>query len=81
MQPIEKRKSEAEEALQSADAGRLKRLFDESCKEIQILMDGVRVIMDNDGKLTRPSESAIEAMRDVSLAAIQLARDVTLKDS
>jgi hypothetical protein len=76
MTPSDVRQSQAEEALKNADAVLLKRLFDDSTKEIGLLVESLKIMLNTDKVHPRANDTAIEAMRDVALAAIALARDV-----
>ena len=75
---MEKQKTEAEEALQKADAVTLKRLFDHACHNIEVLVDGFDVMCRHGDTIPRANDIAITAMRDVAIAAIALARQVSL---
>ena len=70
-------KSLADKALEAADAAVLHRMFNEKCDDINKLLHGIRIMLDNGQGQLRPSDTAITAMRDVCLAAIDMARQLT----
>ena len=76
----EQRMSLAEEALEKTDAAALKRLYDQAEKDVATLVDGMSVMVKHDKLGPRPegpSDDAVKAMRDVAMAAIELAREVS----
>jgi len=76
----QKRESLAEKAIEKADAKSLGRLYKEAEKDVETLANGLAVLckMEKTGPLPPPNDTLIESMRDVALAAIQLARDVAI---
>ena len=69
----------ADEALNVADCEALRRMYQESEDNIESLVKGFSVMIDGGRAHPLPTQGTIEAMRDVALAAIQLARDVAIQ--
>ena len=79
---------QAEQALQQADVAKLRKLVADACKhnlDLSKAFDGMLMVYADSGKAERralsvnESESAIAAMRDVALAAIELCKATTGK--
>ncbi len=78
----ENRKALAEQAFAVNDAVTLKRLFDESCEDLGLLMGGMRVVAEYGDKYPQDLiHSALISMQEVALEAIALARDVAIRKS
>ena len=72
-------KTEADKALDDADIKSLYRLFNEKCKQVEALAGGLGAMVDTGKTSPRESDNTISAMRDIALAAIELAKDVATK--
>lgn len=76
-----KRKTQSQEAINRADAQVLKQLYDDAETEVDLLLRSMSVMVDNKKLGPMPDRSVVEAMRDVALAAISLARDVAAEQA
>ena len=72
-------KTEADKALDDADIKSLHRLFNEKCEQVEALAGGMGALVDTGKTSPRESDNTISAMRDIALAAIELAKDVATK--
>jgi hypothetical protein len=70
----------AEDALQQADCQTLTRLLRDAEKDIVTLVEGLSVMSGTGKTNPRPTDESIGAMRDVALAAIQLAHETVKKN-
>ena len=73
---IEKDKSIADKALGDANAAILHRMFHEKCADTDTIMGVMGIMLDAGKGNPLPSDRAVEAMRDVALAAMSLAQSV-----
>lgn len=69
---------DAEAALEKSDLHSLKRLYDKAEKDLDAIVAGMCVMTERNHTQPRESENTINAMRDVALAAIELAKLVSL---
>ena len=72
--------SEAEQLLAASDASALHRMFVDKCDDVEKLLLSLQIIMDNGKNTPRINTDPIYAMRDVSIEAIKLARDVVASE-
>ena len=80
MNAPDQRKTAAEQALIKADCASLSRLHKEAEKDLQVMIEGLAVFASKKGE-PRHSDDAIQAMRDVAIAAIELAKTVAEKNA
>ncbi len=66
----------ANDLLIDADNETLRRIVKEQEKKLKALVDGVGALCEVGNTQPLQTDTAIQAMRDVALAAISLARDV-----
>ena len=71
-------KTLADKALEKSDAYALHGYFNKKCEDVDALISVMDIIAENGkNKLSeRPNDTLVMAMRDISLASIELARAV-----
>ena len=71
------RLEDAEEALEKADAAALMQLYKRAESDLITMIEGLEVMCRKDQLKPMQSDTAISAMRDVALAALELAKSVS----
>jgi len=74
-----KRAGSVKEIIERADIGALKKLYDQAENDLVTIVNAMEA-MNRTGNLSpMQNENGINAMRDVALAAIELAKNVATK--
>ena len=77
--PIDDRQMRAAEAIKTADITAMKQLFDESNHDLEMMFKSVEIMLEHKKLGPMPSDCGINAMKDVALAAIDLAKFVAIQ--
>ena len=72
-------KTEADRALEAADIKSLHRLFNEKCEQVEALAGGIEALIDAGKTTPRENGNAVNAIRDIALASIELAKAIAIK--
>lgn len=84
MTEVDTKQPNVDTALENADAAALRKMLDKKSEEVELLISSMSIMVDNRKLGPRPiNENGLNAIRDVALAAIELAKQVAAqsKDS